>query len=158
MKLLDQTELKIISLLQQDGRMPLSKIAEILSTTDITVRRKVRRLIKDKIMRISVSCNPYDVGFSSPVIIGISVEQEKDVDIAMQLTSLPEVQFVAITTGPYEIISHVAVKSNQKLHDFLTKIGSIDGVKSTQTFLMLKILEKNWNIADYTSKGHSDEN
>lgn len=158
MRQIDDIERKIISLLQQDGRIQFQKMAEIIGTTDMTVRRKFRSLIKDKIIKINANSNPYDIGFSCPVIIGIKAEQEKDEHVVTQLSALPEVQFIAITTGPYEIIIHAAVESNQNLHAFLTTVGSIDGVKSTHSFLMLKIFEKNWNIADYTKQQHSESN
>jgi DNA-binding Lrp family transcriptional regulator len=61
---------------------------------------------------------------------------------------MPEVQFLAITTGPYEAIAKAAVRSNSELYDFLKKMAALDGVISTHTFLMLDILKNSESLTD----------
>jgi len=38
------------------------------------------------------------------------------------------------------------VKSNKELSDFLFKLSELDGIKSSQTFLILKTFKQTWNI------------
>jgi Lrp/AsnC family transcriptional regulator, regulator for asnA, asnC and gidA len=148
MNSLDETDLKIISLLQEDGRMSFVKMAKILGITDATARRKVGRLIDEKIVKISAVCSPYDLGFDSPVVMGINTNQKDSTKIAKRLSIIPEVQFVTIATGTYEIITIVAAKSNKNLYDLAMEIGAMDGVIRTQSMLMLKIFKQSWNLAN----------
>ena len=59
---------------------------------------------------------------------------------------MPEVQFVALTTGDFEIMTHVMAKTNKLLFEILIKISDLDGVKGTNTFLMLDIYKQRWNL------------
>ena len=52
----------------------------------------------------------------------------------------PEVQYAAVTTGAYDVFLWVALGSPEELSSFLrTRVGSIDGVRRTETFVNLSI-------------------
>lgn len=126
--------------------MSFVKMAEILGVAEGTVRRKVSSLIEDGTIRVSALCNPYMVGFDAPAFVGINVERKTVESLARRLATMPEVQFVAITTGPYEIIIQVVSPSNEDLFNFLMDIGKLEGIINTHTFLMLNIYKQTWNL------------
>jgi Lrp/AsnC family transcriptional regulator for asnA, asnC and gidA len=68
---LDQTELKIISLMQDDARFPFVKMAKLLGVTEGTIRRKVNRLVKEGIIKTTAIFDPYTIGFDAPAFVGI---------------------------------------------------------------------------------------
>lgn len=143
---LDQTELKIISLMQDDARFPFVKMAKLLGVTEGTIRRKVNRLVKEGIIKATAICDPYTIGFDAPAFVGINAVQKKTKNLAKKIAEMPEVQFVALTTGPYEIITQVVAKSNKHLFDIILRLGDLDGIKGTNTFLMLSIYKQSWNL------------
>jgi len=145
---LDQTEIKIISILQEDARFPFVKMAKLLGVTEGTIRRKFNRLTKQGIIKTTAICDPYTLGFDSPAFVGIRAVQNKAKNLAKEIAEMPEVQFVAITTGQYEIMTHVVAKSNKQLFDILMKLSDLDGVKGTNTFLMLSIYKQRWNLGN----------
>src|SRR6188472_2577705 len=72
---LDPTERGMVELLQQDGRMTVTDLARTLGVTEVTARRKLKRLLGDGIIRIVATVDPFDVGYETPVIIGLKVHR-----------------------------------------------------------------------------------
>ena len=66
---LDRVERMMIALLQKDGRLGVQALARKLGVSDVTARRKLRRLLADEIVQIVAAVDPFQVGFESPVII-----------------------------------------------------------------------------------------
>ena len=152
MRPLDQTEMGIISLLQENSRMSIVEMAKKLGVTDGTVRRKMNQLIKNKVIRPTVVCDPHGIGFDAPAYVGIQADQKKAFTLAEEVSRLPEVQSATSLTGPYEIMIQILVRSNKELADFLFRLNRLDGIKSCQTFLILKTHKQAWNI-----KGDQEE-
>ncbi len=78
--------------------------------------------------------------------MAIQADQKKALGLAEEISKLPEVQSATSLTGPYEIMIQILVKSNKELSDFLFKLSELDGIKSSQTFLILKTFKQTWNI------------
>jgi Lrp/AsnC family transcriptional regulator for asnA, asnC and gidA len=146
MKPLDQTDIKIISFLQEDGRFPFVKMAKSLGVTEGTIRRKFNRLTNHEIIKTTAICDPYAIGFDAPAFVGVRAVQKEAKRLAKKIAQIPEVQFVALTTGDFEIMTHVVAKSNKLLFKSLIKISDLDGVKGTNTFIMLDIYKQKWNL------------
>jgi len=145
---LDQTDIKIISFLQEDGRFPFVKMAKLLGVTEGTIRRKFNRLTKQGIVKPTATCDPYSVGFDAPAFVGVKAVQKKAKSLAKKIAQMPEVQFVALTTGNFEIMTHVVAKTNKLLFEILVKLSELDGVEATNTFLMLDIYKQKWNLGN----------
>jgi len=110
---LDKTDMEIISLLKRDGRMSFVRMAEVLGVSEGTVRRKATALINNGTVAVTAIVNPAALGLDAPAIVGISADQKKSVKLAREIAEMPEVQFVVITTGPYEIMIQVLTESNE---------------------------------------------
>ncbi len=64
MSIIDDIDLKIIQLLMDDGRIPCTEIARIIGNiTERSVRYRVDRLIKDKVIKVCGIVNPKSVGY-----------------------------------------------------------------------------------------------
>src|SRR6187431_906987 len=96
---LDPVERHMIQLLQQDGRMTVTNLARSLGVTEVTARRKLKRLVGDGIIRIVATVDPFDIGYEAPVIIGLKVERGRVDEVAEQLSALPEVRYIGASAG-----------------------------------------------------------
>lgn len=136
---IDKHEARIIELLQKDGRISFADMARESSISESTIRKKLKRLLERKFISVTAITDAFAVGFDNPVIIGIKTERKSLDDVAKKLSELPEVQFVAVTTGPYGIYVRANFKNTQELSEFLlNRIMRVDGIKDTDTFLILK--------------------
>jgi Lrp/AsnC family transcriptional regulator for asnA, asnC and gidA len=143
---LDGTERRMVELLQQDGRLTVAQLARALGVTEVTARRKLKRLLGDGIMRIVATVDPFDVGYETPVIIGLKVERGKLDAVAERLSRLPQVRYVGASTGRVDLIVEVVIRTNQDLAAFLLgELAEIEGITDSETNLIVRIYKQSWH-------------
>ncbi len=141
-------DIKIISMLQDDGRVSNVEIARNAGLSEGTVRRRLKRLIQDKFIRVSVLRDPGKMGYTSEALVGVQADPDKIDKVAEDLAQLDEVDWVTITTGAYDIFAWAALQSGEALGIFLrTKVGTIPGVRRTETFVNLSVRKRGYGIS-----------
>ncbi|MCI0440507.1 MAG: Lrp/AsnC family transcriptional regulator [Chloroflexi bacterium] len=140
---MDGLDHKIISLLQQDGRASNAEIAREAGVSEGTIRRRLKRLIEEQFIKVIALMDPGKMGYSSEALIGIQVEPDRLDDVASQLAALEEIGWVAVITGSYDIFAWATLPSSEELGTFLrTKVGSISGIRRTETFVNLEVKKR----------------
>ncbi|MDO8751201.1 MAG: Lrp/AsnC family transcriptional regulator [Dehalococcoidia bacterium] len=144
---MDDLDRKIIELLQINGRASNARVARDVGVSEGTVRRRLRRLIQDEIVRVVAVPDPEKMGYNTVALIGVQADPDKQDDVATRLAELPETQYVALTTGSFDIFIWVALASSEELGLFLRrKVGPTPGVRRTETFVNLAIRKKGYGI------------
>ena len=137
---LDELDFSILSFLQKDGRMSFTVIAEQLNVSIGTVRTRVNKLIEEGTINIIGRVNPEKVGFRAYAHIAVFVRpatlKEK---VAQKIAKLPEVSFLAMTSGDYDLEVDVMCRDNEHLVQFVDDISKIEGVYQTKTTLYFKV-------------------
>jgi Lrp/AsnC family transcriptional regulator for asnA, asnC and gidA len=142
---LDALSKRIIEQLQHDGRMPYASIGKAVGLSEAAVRQRVQRLLDSGVMQIVAVTNPLQLGFARQALIGIRSEGEIE-PIAELLATMPEVDYVIVTAGSFDIMVEVVCESDDHLLELLSKrIRSIDGVSSTETFVYLKLSKQTYS-------------
>lgn len=144
---LDRIERMMIALLQKDGRLGVQALARKLGVSDVTARRKLRRLLGEQIVQIVAAVDPFQVGFESPVIIGLKIDRARIDEIAMKLCEHPSIRYVAAATGRNaDLLIEVVAASNHELAEFvLVYLATVQGILETDTSLILRIYKQTWN-------------
>ena len=138
---------KLIELLQVNGRASNARIARDVGVSEGTVRRRLRKLIQDEIIRVVAVPDPAKMGYTTVALVGIQADPDKLDSVAEQLARLSESQYVSLTTGSYDIFIWVALPSSEELGRFLLqKVGMIPGIRRTETFVHLAIVKKGYGI------------
>jgi Lrp/AsnC family transcriptional regulator for asnA, asnC and gidA len=136
---LDDVSKAIIEQLQQDGRRPYATIGRAVGLSEAAVRQRVQRLLESGVMQIVAVTDPLTVGFTRAAMIGIRVDGDMEV-AAEQLEAMPEVDYVVITAGAYDLLVEVVCEDDDHLLDVINKrIRAIPGVRHTETFVYLKL-------------------
>ena len=102
---MDDLDIKIISMLQEDGRVSNAGIAREVGCSEPTVRRRLKRLIQDKFIRFSALRDPGKMGYASEALVCVQADLDKIDKVAEDLAQLVEVDWVTITTGAYDIFA-----------------------------------------------------
>lgn len=141
---LDATSKAIIEQLQQDGRRSYATIARAVGLSEAAVRQRVQRLIETGVMQIVAVTDPLTVGFSRQALIGLSVEGDLNA-VADRLTQIPEVDYVVISAGSFDLLVEVVCADDEHLFMLLNdKIRSIPGVRGTETFVYLRLCKQTY--------------
>ena len=137
---LDELDDQLISRLQEDGRASNIELAKQIGVSEGTIRRRFRKLVRDEVMRVVAIPNPAKLGRSTAALVGLQLDPAKVDPAAEALALIPEVQYVAVTTGAYDVFLWVALGSPEELSTFLRlQVGSIEGIRRTETFVNLSI-------------------
>ena len=140
---LDDLDRGIIALLQPDGRRSFSDIGRELGMSEGAVRLRYRRLVDDGVLQVVGVADPFKVGFGSMAIIGVSVaiSQGRSIDdVAADLATFPEVSYVVMSTGAFDLLVEVMLERNEDLATFLTsRLHRVQGIARTETFMLLRV-------------------
>jgi Lrp/AsnC family transcriptional regulator, regulator for asnA, asnC and gidA len=140
---LDELDANIISVLQADARTPNTNIAQQLGVAEGTVRNRIARLIGEDIITFGVWADPLKIGYQTYAYIEILVDPTEVENIAKTLAGFPEVVFVGVCTGSFDIHVAVLFKSNEHMYDFITKrLNIVKGVLRTSTSTVMRIVKR----------------
>ena len=126
---IDDTDRRIIGLLQGDARQPNATIARALGVSEATIRRRIKMMVDQGSLTIRAVPNPSSFGLNTSAVIGIDVQPDALDGVASGLTAREEVIFVGVSTGRYDLI----VKS------VMTKLV---GVRKTETLVLLDVKKR----------------
>jgi Lrp/AsnC family transcriptional regulator for asnA, asnC and gidA len=141
-KKLDRLDCELIRLLQTDGRMPNNAIAQELEISEFTVRRRLKRLLDEGIIRIVAVAKPIDLGFEIAGNLKIHIDLKKTDRVLEKLKRIDSLIYVALTTGGTDVDADFIVRSLKEFHELIFKqISKIDGVLSTETSLLVNIVK-----------------
>jgi Lrp/AsnC family transcriptional regulator for asnA, asnC and gidA len=142
---LDETSKRIIEQLQEDGRRPYAAIGKAVGLSEAAVRQRVQRLLDAGVVQIVAVTDPLQVGFARQAMIGLRVEGDLH-EVADQLADMAEVDYVVVTAGSFDLLVEVVCEDDDHLLDLLTRrIRALPGVRSTETFVYLKLRKQLYN-------------
>jgi Lrp/AsnC family transcriptional regulator for asnA, asnC and gidA len=136
---MDDLDRLILQTLQQDGRTPFTHIARQAGVSETTVRLRYRALVEAGVIRTVGIVDPYALGFQAPAIVGITVAPGQIDEVARRIAELPEVSYLVMTLGAFDLVVEVFCRDLSHLTDFLLQqIHQIPGVRSTQTLMIAR--------------------
>jgi Lrp/AsnC family transcriptional regulator for asnA, asnC and gidA len=136
---------RIIEHLQQDGRRPFTQIAAELGVSEAAVRARTNRLVARGILQIVGVTDPLKLGFHQQALIGIRCERDRLIEVAEAVADFPEVDYVVITAGTYDLLIETVCEDNDALLTFLAeRLRRIDGIRETETFVYLRMVKQTY--------------
>lgn len=138
---IDDTDRRIIELLQESARQPNTEIAARLGISESTVRKRIDRLLADGTIKIVAVADPLRTGHRTIAIIGLRVTPARLGEIGSELAALPEFRFIGMTIGSFDFVTEAWFESPDDLQVFLTeKLSRIDGLTRIETTSILKMV------------------
>lgn len=142
---IDDLDKAIIEQLQMDGRLPYTKLGTAVGLSEAAVRQRVQRLVESGVVQIVAVTDPLQVGFTRQAMIGLKAEGDLQV-LADALAELPEVDYVVITAGAFDVLLEVVCEDDEHLLRVLNQqIRTLPGVHTTETFVYLKLRKQLYN-------------
>lgn len=142
---LDGTDLKIIGLLQKDGRMPSSEIAKKTGVSEATVRYRLKKMIDGEFIQIVAAGNPIKLGFGIAANIGLYIDNLQIDDIIDALKKLERLSYIAQMTSDPTLELETFVESIDDLHQLLSRIENIKGIQRIETTFIRRIIRERYD-------------
>jgi len=136
---LDETDEKIIRILQTDSRRAFVDIANEIGLSESAVRRRVKNLVDRTIIkRFTIELGVSD---KTSAITLISVASTADTSaVSDRLMNLNGVKVVYEITGQYDIAAIIAAPAIADINKCIDDIRKIEGVSDTDTVIILKTM------------------
>jgi Lrp/AsnC family transcriptional regulator for asnA, asnC and gidA len=140
-KKIDAMDSKIISVLEQNGRVTNTELAKMLKTSETTIRKRIKRLIDNELIKIVAIRNQPKLGYDLNGNIRITADTKKLQSIGSSLGKMDRIWYVAQLAGYDEFDVEFNVASQHDLLALLEEINKIDGVISTRPSIRLKLIK-----------------
>ncbi len=139
---LDDIDKKIVTILQQDGRITNARLAKLVGISPAGMLDRVRRLEKNGTIRKYVALvNPEHVGRGTLAFVSVTLAMHRlpSIDSFIEeIAAMPEVLESYHVTGEEDFILKVAVGTISEYEDFLLhKLTRIEGVGKVKTTIVL---------------------
>ena len=140
---ISELDKRVIEHLQRDGRRPFTQIAADLEVSEATVRSRTNRLVENGILQIVGVTDPLKLGFQQQAMIGVRCEAAQLMEAAAAISEFPEVDYLVVTAGAYDLLVEVVCEDNEALLGFLAqKLRQVAGVRETETFVYLRMVKQ----------------
>jgi Lrp/AsnC family transcriptional regulator for asnA, asnC and gidA len=151
---IDNTDIKIINLLMEDGRMPAAEIARrIGEISERVVRYRIDRIIAEGFIQISAITNPKALGYMVTADVFLEVDSDSILDVAKKVAEYDCVSYVACSIGETDISVQIVGHDTTEVYRFVTEvIGKTPGVRKTTTSIVPLVLKDvyQWRIPKTT--------
>jgi DNA-binding Lrp family transcriptional regulator len=148
---IDDLDRQLIDILSADARVSNRKIAGDLGVTEGTVRGRIRRLQKEKLIAFT-AITSFDMADTTKLaFIGVQADINKVRDVANEIAGLPAVNAVMVTMGRFNVMAFCLFSELDRLHDIASEqILPIDGVHHVESSIAVKTLKYNARIVRIT--------
>lgn len=140
----DELDLKLLYELTRDGSISVPNLSKKLGINASVLYSRIKRLVKKKLIKkftIIVDDSLLGIGVKSTV--GINRDPKLKNSIHSELLKTPEVVTISEVTGRFDIMATVHATNLEELHSaVIDKIGKIEGIQNTETFVELQRTEK----------------
>lgn len=140
---LDRTDLKILRLLQADGRLGNAEVAKRVNTSAATCHRRIQRLFSEGyITGVRAQIAPQLVEKGTLAIVGVVLDRSTPESFGTfeeAVKTLPVVLDCHVVAGDFDYFLKIRVRDLadfNKLH--AEKLLRLPGVRQTRTFFVMK--------------------
>jgi len=145
MNKIDQTDIKIIKLLQKNGRMSNTEIAKNAGISETTVRYRMQRLIKEKYIEIAAIIDPMKLGNGIEGTIRITADIKQMEQVTKALKLIPELFYVARVSGKADFDTSFFVKNMNEARSLIDRVNLIEGVIDTDMATVLEYVKERYD-------------
>jgi len=161
---LDETDVRILELLQENGRIKRNRIAEEVGLSVPAVSDRMRKLVERGVLEgYHALVSARRLGFDITAFIRVTVDgSENYPEFVERATATDEVQEVHSITGDGSHIVRVLTPNTSTLERLLSRIQSWPGVHGTSTSIVLssfkdtRVVPAKPMTLEPATNGHSD--
>jgi len=157
----DKTDIKIVNLLLDDGRMPASEVARrIGDISERAVRYRIDRMVEEGVIQVSAVARPHAFGLTTIADVWLEVESDRILEVARKLAEFDNVSYVACGIGESDVSIQIVAKDTAEIYQFVTEVvRKVPGVRKTTTSIVPLIIKDvyQWRIPEYIMREIAEE-
>jgi Lrp/AsnC family transcriptional regulator for asnA, asnC and gidA len=136
--------MKIITELTRDGNISVPNLSKKLGINTSVLYSRIKRLLKKKLIKkFTIVVDESLIGIGVRATMGINRDPKLKDQIHKSLMKTPEVVVISEVTGRFDILITLRAMNLEELHTVaIEKIGKIEGIQNTETFVELQRTDK----------------
>lgn len=139
---LDSLDHKLIASLREDGRAPISKIAQVLGISRTTVQTRIDRLVQSgAILGFTIRAQDVEAPGSIRAIMLVEVAGRSTDAVIRSLRGIREIQALHTTNGAWDLVAEIVSPSLADFDRILREVRMIEGVLNSETSILLRSLQ-----------------
>ena len=142
---LDYTDLRILALVQRDGKLAQAEIAKRVGLSTAAVNERLKKLEKAGVIRrYAALVDPAAVGAALTAFVEVFIEHPRhETTFIERMLGLDEVQECHYVTGEFSLLLKIRVRDVEALQELLLhRLNCLEGVRQTRTLIVLSTLKE----------------
>jgi Lrp/AsnC family leucine-responsive transcriptional regulator len=142
---LDSTDLRILALVQRDGKLAQAEIAKRVGLSTAAVNERLKKLEKAGVIRrYAALVDPAAVGAALTAFVEVFIEHPRhETTFIERMLGLDEVQECHYVTGEFSLLLKIRVRDVEALQELLLhRLNCLEGVRQTRTLIVLSTLKE----------------
>ncbi len=143
----DDIDLRILRVMQVDGTLSVSEVAERVGLSQSPCSRRIARLQETGILRgKSIELDRRKLGFDAVVVARVKLDKHDKAALEAfkrEITVIPEIQYAVLLMGAFDFDLHIVVRDIDHYQTLLhQKLVSLPGVKEMESSVVLDVVKK----------------
>jgi len=136
--------MKLLFELTMNGNISVPVLSKKLGINASVLYSRIKRLVRKKLIKkFTIEIDDSLLGIGVKASVGINRDPKFKIQIHKQLLEVSEVISISEVTGRFDIMIQVYTRDLEDLHTVvIEKIGKIDGIQNTETFVELQKTNK----------------
>ena len=150
---MDRYDARILSLLQDEGRISWSQLASLINLSASACQRRVEALVeKGVIENFTVNLNESRLGHHVKAFVEVNIDRQNTAlaeDFRRRVREHPQVQACHMISGTIDFMLEVVAKDLDSFGQFIDgDLLSLPAVKDASSSIVLKVVKKNRAMID----------
>jgi len=140
----DEIDMKLLFELSKDGNISVPMLSKKLGVNASVLYSRIKRLVRKKLIKkFTIEIDDSLLGIGVKASVGINRDPKFKIQTHKKLLDVIEVVSIIEITGRFDIMIRVYAKDLEDLHTVvIEKIGKIEGIQNTETFVELQKTDK----------------
>ncbi len=136
--------MRILSELTKDASISVPHLSKKLNVNASVLYSRIKRLEKRSLIKkFTVIVNEGILGINVKATVGINRDPKLKEPIHSELLKVTEIRSLSEVTGRFDMIVSVSARTLEELHNVvIERIGKIEGIQNTETFVEMQRTEK----------------
>jgi Lrp/AsnC family transcriptional regulator for asnA, asnC and gidA len=150
---IDETDAEIIAALDEHVRSTYTALAKKVNVDQVTVRRRLEKLLESGVIRLGVLVDYSRIGPSLHVLFALNVRSDHVDAVLEEVGTLQQISWVTSVTGRFDALALARFSSYDELGDFIHDgLQSIEGLLRSETFVFLRRQKSFYSPLEKSSK------
>ena len=140
----DELDMKLLFELSKDGNISVPMLSKKLGINASVLYSRIKRLVRKKLIRkFTIEIDASLLGIGVKATVGINRDPKFKIQINKKLLEISEIISISEVTGRFDMMIQVYAQDLEGLHSVvIEKIGKIEGIQNTETFVELQKTDK----------------